>query len=308
MVSNLETHFIIPCSSASLEAGEDLFGTASRVDTYFLLEYRGVWEAKAFEQSDLPESVKAYFESLLKRFSNSKLLLVKSGSSHPKPGYKFWVASARESDPTLYEFNLKGYPEILGLDIPAVIADEGQYQANLRGSPLWLVCANGRRDPCCARLGTPVFLELKKQMEGDVWESTHMGGHRFAANLLHLPYGILYGRMRQEQVNSFLEAVGHNQIVLDHYRGRTCYDEPTQAAEYYLRRMTGALRLDAFRLLATQEIGAQEWLVRFILTESGHEHRLRLTLDTTGVKIYQSCRPDKLAPIIQYQLSGHERL
>jgi hypothetical protein len=275
------------------------------VDTYFLLEYTGVWEAKAFEQSSLPESVKAYIGSLLKRFHNSKLLLVKSSSPHSKPDLKFWVACVRESDPALYEFHLKAYPEILGLDIPAVIAGEGQYQAYLRESPLWLVCANGRRDACCSRLGTPVFLELKKQADEEVWESTHMGGHRFAANLLYLPSGVLYGRVKQEEVNSILEVTRHNQVALDHYRGRTCYDEAAQAAEYYLRRITGALQTGSFRLLATQETGPQEWLVRFISPESGQEHRLRLALEKTDTKIYQSCKPDQLAPIIHYRLLEH---
>ena len=68
MASYAEAPANIPCSTASLEAGEGLFGTAPRVDTYFLLEYSGVWEAKAFEQSSLPEVVKAYLGSLLKRF------------------------------------------------------------------------------------------------------------------------------------------------------------------------------------------------------------------------------------------------
>ena len=302
MASYAEAQANIPCSTASLEAGEVLFGTAPRVDTYFLLEYSGIWEAKAFEQSSLPEVVKAYIGSLLKRFPFTKLLLVKSITSHHGSGITFCVGSVRESNPVLYEFHLQTYQDLLELDVPAVIDGSLQYQANQRQSPLFLVCANGRRDACCARLGTPVFLELQKQARGDAWEATHMGGHRFAANLLYLPYGILYGRVEPSDVRPIMEATRHNQVALEHYRGRSCYDEAVQAADYCLRQVTGALELDAFRLQAVQETATNEWLVRFLSTESGQEHRMRVAVEKTGVQISQNCRPDKLTPVIRYRL------
>jgi hypothetical protein len=302
MAPYAEAQANIPCSTASLEAGEVLFGTAPRVDTYFLLEYSGMWEAKALEQSSLPEAVKAYLGSLLKKFPFTRLLLVKSTTSHQGSGISFWVDSVRESNPVLYEFHLQAYQDLLELDVPAVLDGSLQYQANRRQSPLFLVCANGRRDACCARLGTPVFLELQKQAGAYAWESTHMGGHRFAANLLYLPYGILYGRVEPSDVSSIMEATRHNRVALEHYRGRSCYDEAVQAADYYLRQVTGALELDAFRLQAVQETATNEWLVRFLSTESGQEHRMRVAVEKTGVQISQNCRPDKLTPVIRYRL------
>jgi len=305
MASYVEAQAIIPCSTASLEAGEVLFGSAPRVDTYFLLEYPGVWEAKAFEQSSLPEVVKAYLGSLLKRFPFSKLLLVKSTTSQQGSGISFCVGLVRESNPVLYEFHLHAYQDLLELDVPAVMDGSLQYQSNRRQSPLFLVCANGRRDTCCARLGTPVFLELQKQAGRDAWESTHMGGHRFAANLLYLPFGILYGRMEPSDVHFIMEAARHNQVALEHYRGRTSYDEAVQAADYYLRQVTGGLALEDFRLQAVQEIDPHQWLVRFLSTGSGQEHQMRVVNEKTGVQLYQSCRPEKLAPVARYRLLEH---
>ena len=305
MASYVEAQANIPCSTASLAAGEVMFGTAPRVDTYFLLEYSGLWEAKAFEQSSLPEVVKAYLGSLQKRFPLTKLLLVKSATSHRGSGRTFYVASVRESNPVLYEFQLKAYQDLLELDVPAIMEDSLQYQTNRRESPLFLVCANGRRDACCARLGTPVFLELHKLVGEGAWESTHMGGHRFAANLLHLPYGVLYGRVEATEIPTIMDATRHNQVNLEHYRGRTCYDEAAQAADFYLRQATGTLELDAFRLHSVQETATDEWIVRFLSSETGEEHRIRLAVEKTGIQIYQSCRPDKLAPVTRYRLSEH---
>ena len=132
-----------------------------------------------------------------------------------------------------------------------------------------------------------------------------MGGHRFAANLLNLPYGVLYGRVEATDIPSIMDATRHNQVNLEHYRGRTCYDEAAQAADYYLRQATGTLELDAFRLQSVQETDTDEWLVRFLSSETGEEHRIRLAVEKTGVQIYQSCRPDKLTPVTRYRLSEH---
>src|SRR5262245_4997056 len=49
-----ETLNLLSCES-SLAAGEHLFGTASRVDTWLLLEYNAPWGAKALPESPLPE-------------------------------------------------------------------------------------------------------------------------------------------------------------------------------------------------------------------------------------------------------------
>ena len=51
--------------------------------------------------------------------------------------------------------------------------------------PLYLVCTHGKRNVCCARLGGPLAQALAARHPGQVWETTHVGGHRFAANLVH---------------------------------------------------------------------------------------------------------------------------
>ena len=50
--------------------------------------------------------------------------------------------------------------------------------------PVFLVCTHGKRNVCCARLGVPLAQALATRHPGQVWETTHVGGHRFAANLV----------------------------------------------------------------------------------------------------------------------------
>ena len=57
--------------------------------------------------------------------------------------------------------------------------------------PVFLVCAHGRRNACCARFGAPLAAALAARHPRQIWETTHVGGHRFAANLVLLPHGLI---------------------------------------------------------------------------------------------------------------------
>jgi hypothetical protein len=107
--------------------------------------------------------------------------------------------------------------------------------------PLYLVCTNGRHDPCCAQFGRPVLRALGADT---VWESSHLGGERFAGNLVCFPHGIYFGRV--DPSNAAALAGGYEQgvIDLDHYRGRAGDDFVVQAAEFFLRREEGLLGVD----------------------------------------------------------------
>ncbi|MBV9923283.1 MAG: hypothetical protein JOY78_20875 [Pseudonocardia sp.] len=53
--------------------------------------------------------------------------------------------------------------------------------------PLLLVCTHGRRDRCCALDGRALVRALVEAGEPDVWECSHLSGHRFAPTALVLP-------------------------------------------------------------------------------------------------------------------------
>ncbi len=61
--------------------------------------------------------------------------------------------------------------------------------------PILLVCTNGKRDACCALRGRALMTALAADHAERTWECTHLGGHRFAGNLVCLPHGIVYGRV-----------------------------------------------------------------------------------------------------------------
>jgi hypothetical protein len=109
--------------------------------------------------------------------------------------------------------------------------------------PLYLVCTNGRRDVCCARFGGPLARALGSR-SAQVWETTHVGGHRYAANLVILPHGLYYGPVDEIAARAAIDAYQRGEIEPARYRGRA--GQPRAEQEQQHQRMvaagTGTLR------------------------------------------------------------------
>ena len=96
--------------------------------------------------------------------------------------------------------------------------------------PMVLVCTHATRDACCAVRGRPIAATLAKALPEEVWECTHLGGHRFAGTLLSLPDGACFGQLDPD--NALAAVMGHRAGRTDarFLRGTTRWDPPVQAA------------------------------------------------------------------------------
>ena len=72
-------------------------------------------------------------------------------------------------------------------------AGAGRRRPTPADEPVLLVCTHGRHDTCCALRGRPVAAALAQRWPDWTWECSHVGGDRFAANLVLLPDGAYYG-------------------------------------------------------------------------------------------------------------------
>jgi hypothetical protein len=86
-----------------------------------------------------------------------------------------------------------------------------------------------------------------------VWQCSHLGGHRFAPNVLVLPSGIQLGRIPVDRAADVAELLAAGLIPLDLYRGRTIYPRPVQAAEIAIRIATGYDGVADLRLVAHED-------------------------------------------------------
>jgi hypothetical protein len=87
-------------------------------------------------------------------------------------------------------------------------------------------------------------------VHGDrAWEVSHIGGDRFAGNLVCFPHGLYFGRLDPDAGVAVAERYAQGQIDLAHYRGRSCYGFAVQAAETFLRRQLDLTGVEDVRLV-----------------------------------------------------------
>ena len=216
-----------------------MLGTATRVDVWLLLEHPPPWGAKALEQGDLPRTTRAWLEAALDAYAADGLTAraqfirqadAEGAAPRHNGGTTVFVATGGE----LFRFQGESRRDIERLNL----ATDGLERVR---EPHYFVCTNGQRDLCCARYGLPTYARLRERVGDRAWQTTHVGGHRFAPNVLALPQGALYGRVFEAEVPAFADAVEGGALSLPHLRGRCAYPPEAQAAEAKLPG-AGALR------------------------------------------------------------------
>jgi (2Fe-2S) ferredoxin len=229
---------------AELNADEALPGSAPVANTHVFLEHLGPWPASPMEALDLNYAAEldeldasvalvrrpAPFRDAHRGIPDSPYVIVSTGGR---------VATTRTA----------GLPSATTLADAIAAMARGELPAGWSYEPwLILVCTHARRDACCARLGRPLVDDLLAVTDQDrVWETTHLGGHRFAPTCLALPSQVVYGRVTSDRVAELAGAVERGEVVADLMRGRSPYSPALQAAEVAARASLG-IRDDSLEL------------------------------------------------------------
>ena len=121
--------------------------------------------------------------------------------------------------------------------------------------PIFLVCTNGKRDACCALRGRALVTALAADHAERTWECTHLGGHRFAGNLVCLPDGIVYGRVPPADGPRLADAYLEGRLDPALLRGRSAWPAPAQVAERELRARLGLDGLADVSLVSVEADG-----------------------------------------------------
>jgi hypothetical protein len=143
----------------------------------------------------------------------------------------------------LERMELDDLTDLAGLDLARVADGRGGLGEPVEG-PMFAVCTHGAKDMCCATFGRPVASALAQRFGDRVWEVSHVGGDRFAGNLLVLPDGLLHGQLDPDSAVAIASAAMDGRVVPDQLRGRTAATPVEQAAEVAVRRLTGLTGLD----------------------------------------------------------------
>ena len=232
------------CAAASVARGDGLVGTASTVRSFLLVEHAGSWGVDALRDARLPEGLGDHLARSGRRAGVRVLLVRRTGRRPERSGIRVFAARAAGADSWLEAGTLGSVDDVRGLDLGAL--GEGRSPGlDPYAGPLVAVCTHGRHDACCAELGRPVALALARSRHAaDVWECSHIGGDRFAGNLLVLPRGLYYGRVDPDAALAVVDAASEGRVSLDHLRGRSDVSMPVQAAEIHVRRLLDLRGLD----------------------------------------------------------------
>ena len=233
------------CSVQSLARGDSPVATAAPVQRWLLIEQPGPWGREALTESRF-DAAAAGPLARRSRAEGVRLLLIR------RPGDRLADSGRRWA-------YVDSRPGREGLWWSVRDSDEDLLTAPWDGSvgepasgPTYLVCTHGGHDACCALRGRPLARALPAPGPADVWECSHLGGDRFAANVLVLPHGFYYGQVPGDGAE-LVAAHTAGQVVLPWLRGRAGVPPPGQAAQHFAREALGLLGVDDLPVVAVAQ-------------------------------------------------------
>ncbi|HEY3069904.1 MAG TPA: sucrase ferredoxin [Gaiellaceae bacterium] len=274
------------CAEASGGANESLAATASRIDHWLLVEYPGLWDRDVLGGSLLSEPLKAHLRGQLASLGHSRLLFIKRPERRSHSRRMLYIGSSRPGEESLYALEFERHEDLLDYDFAAALLDGGTPGVPVE-HPIFVVCTHGKRDRCCAKYGRPLYDELKGKVDPDwVWQSTHVGGDRFAGNVVVLPEGLYFGRLEGADLDPLLDSYFEGEIRLDRYRGRSAYTFAVQAAEQALREAEGLTAIDAVSLENVEPRG-DGWTVALRAAEA--IRKVDVDVEIADEPVYLTC-------------------
>jgi (2Fe-2S) ferredoxin len=289
------------CSATSLALGEAMAGTAPTARGWLLVEQPGAWGREALTGSRLDPGVAAH----LKAGADAARIRAQTVRRPTLPGAEpaSPVPSATDDGRTVVLVGTGTAPwaEVLRLDDagllaldPAVCAAPGPPSLGepVEG-PLVVVCTHASRDRCCATLGRPIASSLAALHGDAVWETSHLGGHRFAPTLAVLPTGHVYGRLDVATAAAVVQAHDRDRCVPGLLRGRSGLPRAAQAAEVHVRTELGLDHLDAVTDVAVIDLPEDdEAPVTVTLRAAGRRLLAQLVSRPSGTARRLSCDAD----------------
>ena len=175
---------------------------------------------------------------------------------------------------------------------------------------LLLVCAHGVHDTCCAVHGRPVAAALAERWPDLVWECTHVGGDRFAPNLVVLPDGFYYGNLDPASAIDTVAAHLGGTVPTAFLRGMVGFAPPAQAAAVAAYERLGPLPPHGVRFLAADRIGPHDGHGSQTVVELGLAERAqRIRVLVTAIRrpdALLTCRAAHPTPATAYEITAFD--
>jgi hypothetical protein len=260
------------CAASSVLRDEPLAGTASTIRAFLLIEDTGPWGVDALRDARLPDGLGG---RIRERTAAARVrpLLIRRPDRSAVDGHRVFAAYADPAGPWLESGTLSDLHDVLDLDLGALRAGRSSGLERDESS-LYCVCTHGKHDTCCAERGRPAAAALEAAHRDHTWEVSHIGGDRFAGNMLVLPHGLYYGRVDAVTALAIAGAHEAGELELDHLRGRSGLPTAVQYAEVALRRDLAETRNDSVRFVSREVHGS---LTEAVFEVGGSRYGVRVT-------------------------------
>lgn len=247
------------CSDDARRRGDDRAGTAVTSQSWLLIEHPGPWDIDAFAGSGIAFSVRAQITAAV-RAAGARLLLIRRPGRQQQPAAaRAWAVVDNRRDVADVWGTWRRDDELLATVDPLTSPSPSDGPDK---QTLLLVCAHGRHDTCCAVRGRPVAAALQQQWPEETWECSHVGGCRFAGNVIVLPSDAYYGDLDPV---SAVRVVGEHlagRVDADHLRGLGTEPRVAQVAIVRAHRDFGPAPADAVVSAGVEQLDEATWRVR----------------------------------------------
>jgi hypothetical protein len=216
-------------------------GSAPPGEHWFLVEHPGPWERYVLADPRFDRAAAVALDRWARAQTGRVLLVRRPGRAGRAPGRRRWFRVDSRPGHEGVRTGLFTHER----ELADIVAEPGS--GDPYDGPLFLVCAHGRHDTCCAVRGRPLAAALAADLPDRTWESSHIGGCRFAAAMVLLPHGVVLGHVPSADGPGIAARYAAGYLPTRWVRGRAALPPAVQAAEQHARLMTGDYGADALR-------------------------------------------------------------
>jgi hypothetical protein len=287
------------CADAARIRTDPLAGSAPPARRWLLLEHPGPWRIDAIAGSGIDPGV---LSTLVKKAGPAtRILLIRRPGRIDRRAARRWILTGL--DTATVTGGWQDDQDLLAAADALISASATPLEPP---EPVILVCAHGVHDVCCALRGRPVALELASRWPQHVWECSHIGGDRFAPNVVMLPDGFYYGNLDPASALDTVEAHLAGTVLPDRLRGMARYVPPVQAAAIAAYERYGPLSPSDVIVRTTEHIGlhhghGSKTIVDLVIVPQQRTVRVQI-LSVRRPDAQLTCRAARQTPATEYQI------
>jgi hypothetical protein len=318
------------CSLFARDQGEDPTGTAGRWDLYVLMELPLPWARDAWDSPRIPDGLQELAARAKMQGLRLRALAIQPDPEYSEPGCTRVFIYRRPEEPFAHyakaEYIVPN--EEITSFLSGLLSDEDHAEGSPGPNPYardtgdireMFVCTHGTRDACCGKFGYSVYSLLRHvhapAMEGKMraWRVSHLGGHRFAPNLLDFPEARYWAFLDTAVVEAVLFRESPVEGLGRHYRGWSALEPLAQVAEREILLREGwawMLYLKSAQILEGNAEGTSATIrMEYSEAESLRHGAYEATVEQSGIVLMNTCL--KLEPpreVPQYAVTRLEKV